>query len=107
MKKLLQLLKDKEISIDCGNVQQSITIDPDKDNYFELELNGFLHDRENTGSEHEYPSSLTKLQATINFTYLVIDGIEYDAWTDEQKLAVYEILNEKFQGQFSFIELNY
>ena len=107
MKKLLQLLKDKEISIDCGNVQQSITIGPDKDNYFELELNGFLHDRENTGSEHEFPSSETFLQAAINFTYLVIDGIEYDAWTDEQKLAVYEILKAKTEGQFSFIELNY
>ena len=105
-KGLLQLLKDKEISIDCGNVQQSITIGPDKDNYFELELNGFLHDRE-INSPHEYPSSETFLQATINFTYLVIDGIEYDAWTDEQKLDVYEILNEKFQGVFSFVELNY
>ena len=106
MKKLLQLLKDKEITIDCGNVHQSITIEIDRKNYFELELNGFLHDRE-INSPHEYPSSETFLQATINFTYLVIDGIEYDAWTDEQKLSVYEILNEKFQGVFSFVELNY
>lgn len=106
MKKLLQLVKDKEITIDCGNVQQSITIEIDQQNYFEIELNGILHDRDDTGSEHEFPSSLTKLEATINFTYLVIDGVELE-WSDEQKVAVYEILNEKFQGQFSFVELNY
>lgn len=106
MKKLLQLIKDKEITIDCGNVEQSVTIEVDEQNYFEIELNGFLHDRDNTGSEHEYPSSLTKLEATINFTYLTIDGIELE-WTNEQKLAVYEILNEKFLDQFNFVELNY
>lgn len=107
MKNLLQLLKNEEITIDLGNVQQSLTVKVDNENYFEILLTGFLHHRDNTGSEHEYPSSLTRLEAEIHFSYLVINSVEYDKWTDEQKLFVYEILKEKFEGQFHFVELNY
>jgi hypothetical protein len=96
MKHLLNILETTEITIDTRYVDQTMTIDPDERNFFEIKLVGDMHERD----ERKW------LDASIEFSYLTIDGIEYE-WTDEHKLAVYEILKEKFSWQFDYLELNY
>lgn len=106
MKKLLQILKEKEIIIDNGTIEQTVVIELDSNNYFELDLSGFLDCRDATSSDHENSSCKTKLDVTVKFSHFSLNGIEQE-WTDEQKQSVYQILKEKFEWTFDYLELNY